>query len=227
MMKGTELEEVKLRGEGKVAILFNGAPNSGKDASASIMQGLFGVGRIKAFKDALYEKTAEHYGVDLDTFIKLATNRATKEKKSKLLSKNNNVSLFARVLTFIMSFFTANLFMTPREALIYVSEHIIKPNFGNDFFGIKLLEAILKSSSKYFFVPDSGFKSEVLPLLDAGVRVIVIRLHRNGCTFAGDSRSFLDDTFLEENGITFYDVDNNGTLEDLENKLLEIATKVI
>lgn len=207
----------------KKVILFNGAPNSGKDASASILKDLFGFGAIHAFKDELYKATAKHYDVDLDQFVTMARDRILKETKSRILVENRGKSLLARIVSFVMNLFS-NQGISPRQALIHVSEDLIKPVYGNDFFGKQLANTINLSKEEYFFIPDSGFIDELRPLVEAGHEVYVVRIHRDGCTFQNDSRSYMTDELLAEFGLKGIDLYNNGTLEDLKQSLLGIAT---
>lgn len=210
---------------GKKLILFNGAPNSGKDASAEIMKEVHGFGGIFAFKDELYKATAKYFGLDLDDFVKMARDRILKDKKSRLILKRKGLNFFQRLWLLTMSIFT-NMGISPREALIHVSEDIIKPKHGDDFFGRKLSKSVKDSKHQIAYVSDSGFISEIKPLLEDGHDVYVVRLHRDGCTFANDSRSMLTDEQLTELGVKFYDVDNNGTLEDLKKALIDVACKI-
>lgn len=209
----------------KTVFLINGAPNSGKDASATLLKKAFGGGSHRAFKDALYEETAKHFNVDLDWFIKQATDRTTKETPTRILF-DRSMNPLVRIALFLFSLIRPVGF-SPRQALIHVSENIIKPKFGNTFFGIKLLDAILDDDQAITFVSDSGFESEIEPLVEAGLKVHVIRLHREGCTFEGDSRSLLSDETLNRLGVTFKDVYNDGTLEDLEKKLTNAACDLL
>lgn len=207
----------------KKVILFNGAPNSGKDASASILKEIFGFGAIHAFKDELYKATAKHYDVDLDQFVTMARDRILKEAKTRILVDNKGKTLLARIVSFVMNLFS-NQGISPRQALIHVSENLIKPVHGNDFFGKQLANTINLSKEEYFFIPDSGFIDELRPLVEAGHEVYVVRIHRDGCTFQNDSRSYMTDELLSEFGLKGIDLYNNGTLEDLKDGLLGIAT---
>lgn len=207
----------------KKVILFNGAPNSGKDASASILKELFGYGSIHAFKDELYKATAKHYDVDLDHFVEIARDRVLKETKNRILVNNKGKTLLSRIVSFVMNLFV-NQGVSPRQALIHVSEDLIKPVHGNDYFGKQLANTITMSNQENFYIPDSGFIDELRPLVEAGFEIYVIRIHREGCTFQNDSRSYMTDELLSEFGLVGIDLHNNGTLDDLKQNLLNIAT---
>ncbi|WP_378347435.1 hypothetical protein [Acinetobacter baumannii] len=206
-------------------ILLNGPPNTGKDVSAEMLKELFGGGSHKAFKDVLYEETAKYFNVGLDWMRSMATDRTTKEAPTrKLFDKDLNwiVRLALTLLSFIRP-----VGFSPRQALIHVSENIIKPRFGDTYFGHKLLEAIKASGDEFTFVSDSGFIKEIHPLVEAGLEVYVLRLKREGCTYAGDSRRYLTDKELKELGVHVIDIDNNGTLDELKAKLLDASLEIL
>ena len=81
-----------------------------------------------------------------------------------------------------------------RGFMIHISEDIMKPLFGNDVFG-KRAAAACYSAIDFGFpnvvFSDGGFIDEVKALHDSGLDVVVVRLHRDGHTFEGDSRRYL------------------------------------
>lgn len=82
--------------------------------------------------------------------------------------------------------------MTPRELQIKVSEEWIKPTFDRSYFGHKAVTALFASSYTHVVFSDGGFVEEVSALRSVG-RVLLVRLHRDGFAFTGDSRSYLHD----------------------------------
>lgn len=85
---------------------------------------------------------------------------------------------------------------TLRQAMINFSEGYMKPNFGQDIFGHLLWKRCQDQSLFYdhFIIDDSGFAPEARFIIDqVGTdNCVLIRLHRNGCDFTGDSRSYVD-----------------------------------
>ena len=88
---------------------------------------------------------------------------------------------------------------SPRDAYIYKSEKVMKPHYGEDFYGrMWLREALNLYISGYdlFFITDSGFASEVQSLIEvigpASILHVKIDASSRGCTFEGDSRSYLE-----------------------------------
>lgn len=157
----------------KYGLILNGPPGCGKDTIAAKFVETLRFRKLQ-FKDFLYAETARHFEVDLDKFIHFASDRSLKDSKSL-------AGLGGR---------------TPREALIHISEDILKPRFGSDFIGkceVARLESMPWDSNLPLYVvyPDGGFADEVNAVDSFYDVVIVCRLHRSGYDFSGDSRSYL------------------------------------
>ncbi len=105
--------------------------------------------------------------------------------------------------------------LSVRKALISLSEDWVKPTFGTEWFG-KLLANNLP---RYGFgcISDSRFLEELEPIL-LSHQVVLIRLHREGCTFDGDSGSY-----LYPSNVRCFDISNNGSKEDLLVCLKEVV----
>ena len=81
---------------------------------------------------------------------------------------------------------------TCREFMIWISETVVKPLFGNQQFGKLMSEHIRLCDEGFCFVcTDGGFPDEVIRLVEDGHDVTLIRLHMDGKTFAGDSRDYI------------------------------------
>lgn len=113
--------------------------------------------------------------------------------------------------------------LTPRQAYIAVSEGAVKPAFGLDFFG-KVLAARLGGlrGCRLAVVTDSGFEGEAVPVIEAfgAANTLLIRLHRRGHTFAGDSRAY-----LTLPGVATRDVTNDGAERDMHAAVVEVVTR--
>lgn len=107
---------------------------------------------------------------------------------------------------------------TPREFLIHLSEHYIKERYGDDAFGRWLEHRVLRLDPlpDVVVIDDGGFPGELGAL---GYSAKVIRVNRPGKTFEGDSREYMPDPH--------YTLDNDGTIEDLELKLDQLANWII
>lgn len=99
-----------------------------------------------------------------------------------------------------------------REVQIGVSENFLKPFHGDQqIFGRILCEEIDSVSQlnegEAFFITDSGFRPEAEMLVEryGAENVFLFRLFRDGCSFAGDSRSYIT---LKDLGVSEFDIQN-------------------
>lgn len=164
-------------------ILLNGPPSSGKDTAARYICLHFNA-RHHKFSRPLRAAMQEFFGFTPET-IKVV--EAHKDERK--------VALFND--------------LTWREVLISFSEDWAKPTFGNDIFGKIALGQLLRATGTDITVfSDCGFRSEVEVIVDrVGVdNCLVIQLSRDGCTFEGDSRSYLE---LSDIGVTTVELHNN------------------
>jgi hypothetical protein len=96
---------------------------------------------------------------------------------------------------------------SPRQILISLAQNYFKPTFGKDYFGRKAVEMLKATANSVVGVcySDSGFDEELRPVIAwAGIEnTLIVRLHRPGYDFAGDSRRW-----LEVPGVRSYDVQN-------------------
>jgi hypothetical protein len=155
----------------KKLILFNGPRHSGKDTAALHCEKTFGAyhfkmsGPIKAAIRAMFELCQDE--VDYLELVKVVD--------SSLMLGNSYVN-----------------------TQISFSEDWAKQFFGIDVFG-KLAERHIRKAfetypdQKLFVCSDSGFDHEALPLIDVFGRenVLLVKIHREGKTFDGDSRSYI------------------------------------
>lgn len=178
----------------KKVVILNSPPSGGKDVGAKEMCAVLGgEGYLcyhKQFKDRLIDITCAIYGISGCEW----NNFYTREGKEKPHHKLEG--------------------LTPRQALIHVSEDIIKPNFGSDFFGRAAAQSLLEGVNIF---SDGGFIEEVRPLIsEVGVsNILIIRIFRDGYSFEGDSRSYFPIDF----GPLVVDVYNNGTELEYFDKL--------
>lgn len=115
-----------------------------------------------------------------------------------------------------------------REAMIYISELIVKKRFNQDWFGQERVRRMKKFEHNYsyidgvnmdfnlVFTDDScGFEDELPPLFDyvGNENVLLIRLFREGFNFEGDSRQYVSPD------VTTVDIFNNGTEEEYKEEV--------
>lgn len=185
--------------EEKTLFLFNSPPDSGKDFISDFLSDSFGFEHIR-FKTKLFDLVKTIFSIDDDEWEYLY-HRTRKEIPTERLGGRS-----------------------PREAMIFVSEEIIKPTMGEEYFGEALMKTIEKSDSKVFCCSDSGFPDEVQPsiryLTTNNIRVV--RIFRGDRTYEmfNDSRRYLSpEDFNGE--IPFYDVHNNATLLDFTDNVIK------
>lgn len=200
----------------KKIVLLNGPVLSGKGFIANaLIEELGGV--EKEFKEELYRATAEVFDVDLRWLKGVAKGRKSKEQPFKCLCMGNGEA--KSLYSYLGKDYThkgAAYSASPREALIFTSEILYKPYYGDEYFGIKTSE---KMEEGYNYVSDSGFKEEALVQVDKfGVdNVLLVRIHRDGCEFSSnDSRSYID---LSDVGVATLDLDNNRDIKEVVNDI--------
>lgn len=113
---------------------------------------------------------------------------------------------------------------TPRQFLIKLSEELFKPAGGPTVLGRWAAVDIETSpcpdpSLRTIIFSDSGFYQEVYGLQGALTtitpdEIVVVQVHRDGCSFENDSRAWLD---LRDIGIPLIKLNNSGTLAELED----------
>jgi len=168
---GLELKERRVSN----IIILNAPIGAGKDTIADLIVQQYGYVKLQ-FKDALFQCMSSHFNVPIEVVQDL-NHREHKEKPNVLYNG-----------------------MTPREAAIHVSECIIKPKYGNRYFGEYLSRVAHQYS--HVVVSDSGFHEEVQAVQDEH-STAVVRLMGRG-TFIGDSRNYLNREHLKAG--TVYDV---------------------
>ena len=175
-------------------IILNGLPGSGKDTLGNHMQAT-GAFLRKEFKEPLIKATMGLFDLEHADYERMST-RQNKELPQPELGGRSW-----------------------REALIFTSEEVVKPLFGKDIFGKRMVNRLNKDLARIFggvnfIFSDGGFPEEVGALVEeygAG-NIMVIRIHGYGETSVKDSRKFLSEEDLPE--VKFVDYDNTGTLVD-------------
>lgn len=222
--------------DNKTVVIFNAPACSGKDISCQYMKDYFCAGKILAFKDELYKDTAEHFNIDVEDLILYHADRELKEIPDLMFPKFQSESLkqYFYGLLYVIGVLLNNRYLmslgyySSRQALIHVSEDIVKPQKGKDCYGKKLVEKIEHSSERFYFVSDSGYVEEATTVADKGYNVYIVHLERSGATFEGDSRKLLNkDDFKEYSNIKFTKLTNNGSLDDLYNAIVDLSYDVV
>lgn len=119
-----------------------------------------------------------------------------------------------------------------RQWQIDFSEKFMKPLYGDDIFTRMFYARVLgreqdnknrKDAKKSIFVvADCGFNVELQALLDYGVKpedILLMRVHRPGCTYKGDSRSY-----IYNKAVLACDINNDGTKEQYYDRAIGAMT---
>ncbi len=206
----------------KVIVLNAKYPRSGKDTAADHMVELINSDEetfLPAFKmnfkDKLITATAKMLCIDEWVFLKDYDTKTEDVKASKYMFGTlpewwKDMPLYE---------INGRLF-SKRQALIYCSEELFKVMLGDQVFGDMFVEGLPEEG--LVFVGDSGFVSELLPVIEkvGKEQVLVCRVHRDVQSDVYDSRSMLTEEMFEENTCpAFTDVYNNGTEEEFTAKV--------
>ncbi len=167
-------------------IYLNGPPSVGKDTIGLALHHDFHC-TIHRFKEQLITLVLEVYNVSRAEFLELYKN---KESSTPLLGGRS-----------------------PRQALIHMSEEVIKPAFGDAYFGQATARSIDLEDIKEggIVMTDCGFATEVNEVVKAypDRKHILVRLGRAGCNFKLDSRSYIkDNEFLGNHTLDVHCLNN-------------------
>lgn len=175
-------------------VILNGLPSCGKDTLGNYMQSCSTFFR-KEFKEPLIKATMGLYDLEWE-----AVNRiSTRENKELPQPELGGISW--------------------RDALIHTSEEVVKPMFGKDIFGRRMVKRLKEDYDRIFggcdfIFSDGGFVEEIQALVDefGADSLMVLRIHGYGDTSVKDSRKFLQEEDFPE--VAFFDYNNTGTLTD-------------
>jgi len=151
-------------------IILNAPPGAGKDTIGNRIAMIAPwFCRMRSFKKPMFEIARAMLGARLyKDFMDAYNDREQKEKPQRFLNGKS-----------------------PRQFMIWISEDVIKPQFGSQYFGVRMVEQIRECDDPVI-ITDGGFKDEIKPLIGAGFEVHICRLHRMNFTFDGDSRDYLN-----------------------------------
>jgi len=173
-------------------ILINGPPSSGKDRAGMILRRIRGV-RLYKMSRPIKEGLREFFSFSTE-IMKDHVEPFKDEVKVPIFNG-----------------------MTWREVQISLSEDWAKKEFGDDIFGELAVNYLqLPTSFDMTAITDTGFRSEVLPIVRAfGVdNCLLIQLTRKGCPYEGDSRSYLE---LDDIGVITVLLNNRSPLQPTDD----------
>lgn len=193
-------------------VIFNAPPSAGKDTAAALMDKYLGSDEVNlcSFKKTLVELA-----------IKLSG-----------LSERQWADIYTRELKDVADYRlqVQGIPVSPRRYLIWISEEVIKPVFGDGFFGREAGNQLDQHKINAF--SDGGFAPELDELMWRSAQledffcypeVAVARIHREGCTFANDSRGYLQEEDIAfPQHVKFVDIYNDG-MEEFISDIKKLA----
>lgn len=168
-------------------ILFNGPPRSGKDTASDFAM------------DILGNRGAKHrFAAPLKNAVHAMFGFADVKEEHFNSVKDVPQDTFHG--------------MTPRQAYIWMSEEVVKPKFGHDFWANVAVTSLKQLRRPVVVISDCGFVEEANVLTKAFGKknVAIVHLKRLGTSFANDSRSY-----IELAGCPLYEIINDGSVSDL------------
>jgi len=198
----------------KSLILLNGPPRCGKDTAGFVLERRIGgdgsVVWVEKMSRLLKERTHALYGI-------VDRTGAPKGHAEYETSKDSPRPEF--------------LGLTPRQAYIAVSERYLKPMHGEDVLGKMLADDVAATLNdpaypkpRAVIVTDSGFRAESEPLAAMAERCLLVHIHREGCTFEGDSRDYWNWRAPHGPERSTLEIVNPGTLEAYERVLESVVS---
>lgn len=198
-------------------VIFNGPPGSGKDEACHFLKANYGFKHLQ-LKYQLFIDTAQYYGVSIEWFMNDYNDRTLKELPRDELNG-----------------------LSKRQALIHVSENVMKPKFGKDYYGQVTAEKVDRVSSYCF--SDGGFIEEIIPIINTvgQEKICIVQLYRVGCSFSSDSRNYINGILQDDLGtnqesqiqnlepptlpIRMYRLHNNTSVSDFHQNIRKILRK--
>lgn len=163
-------------------ILLNGAPRSGKDTAADAIVATLSAWRAMRSGPAVV-KWGMSYALKEGTHALYGHPEKPHDAYENVKDKPHP------------DFFG----LTPRQAYIAVSEKLMKPLHGKDVFGkifVRRVHPMCPGPRDAVISPDAGFTDEWAPSLAefGACNMLLIRVHAEarGCTFAHDSRNYIN-----------------------------------
>ena len=183
-------------------ILYNSPKGCGKDASIHHLRSLgYPLVRREA-KGKLHELTMAFFCIQPERYWEIYEDRVLKETPLEEFELYLDAWELGDLKAFVgwieeveghPSWYRLSL----RQAMIYISEVICKPRFGDDYCGVARAKAIV--DGEIAVDSSTGFIEELPPLIGrlGQENILLIRVHREGATFEGDSRNYIPDGVID------------------------------
>jgi hypothetical protein len=204
-------------------ILLNGPNNSGKTKAVEYLKKSMGVTiQERQCKEKLHELTIDFFNVDQKWYFAIYNDKIKKEiPRVEFAVTYDEYKKLADIIPLPhKKESNAICMLSLRQAMIYVSEVVIKPEKGRDYFGV---ERVNKIQENEVAIDDSaGFIEELYPAIRSlgQENILLIRVHGRK-TDESDSRNYIPDGVIENT----VDLTNDGTLTEwVESVKNEVTT---
>ena len=202
-------------------VILNGPSESGKDkALERIAREFDNVVRCET-KQRVHEMTYQFFDIDMDLYFELYNDRATKEEPSHFYTITSKAyKLFSKHFD---SHNDARCRLSPREAMMYVTEIIVKPTLGDDYFG--RYRAKMIEFGNLSVDASCGFASELPPSIArlGQENILLIRVRGRGEFNRHDSREMIPDGVIDRT----VDIWNTGTEKNYLNEVVKTVRQFI
>ena len=166
--------------------ILNGPKFTGKDTITKLLLKLFPNAIHARMKDILYSQSYENWRIErrdmsFDEWVALCNDPNLKDVPVSWLGSHDVPT------------------RSPREALIYISEEVIKARHGETGVSKRTVEILKHMYPDYkdriVVFSDGGFNVEIENILaEFDIKrsnMTIIRIDRKGCTYKGDSREYI------------------------------------
>ena len=185
-------------------ILISGLKRAGKDTVGQMLNELIPDSSVEHFAAPLKRIFATTYKLSLDKLDELKNNE-------KVVCGFRSPS--ERLCTGI----------TVRGALQRLGTEAMKAELGESVWGDLLVKKYLNSDKPIMIVPDFRFNSELIPIENAEIHYVKVRVNNPECVTTD-----LHPSETEWQNMKFdYTIENNGTLEELKEKVEAIVQDII
>lgn len=213
--------------------VFNAPPRAGKEVAAKAVMKCINtedsnlIAYHREFKDELFKVAANALNISVEKFLE-GYNQTVKD----YFKDNAHYTMLEECISEdswlkdVPIYSVNGKLYSKREWLIHTSENVIKPSFGKDALGKMFVNSLPEEG--IVAVSDGGFPEEIQPVIDhvGAENITIVRIHRDGCDFSNDSRSYLTQDMFDDK-ITFIDVDNNASIDKFETDIVHILGGIL
>ena len=176
-------------------VLLNGPPGVGKGVIAhELTQQVVGLKEF-SFANRLHEIAIVTTGLHRNVYFAMYNNREMKDVPQKEF-----------------------LGFSPRRLIQVLAEDMYKPVFGDDYFAKQMAEECAPHGLVVF--DDLGFQIELSTMVEkfGAEEITVLRIYRDGCDFAKDTRNY-----LYPPNVRSFRIDNNGTIPGVVDRIIRFT----